>query len=155
MKNLYRLIAAGVAGIVSTQAGAAQSFEDELYAKTIEQGTIEAAEVFLQTFPESAYAEEISAMLSKGIRSELRAGKFAPMISNVEITYDAAGYAETEATPARKAKRGNRKAERKARRAERRAYIRDARKKFREKLRDYREKKKDKRRGNKHRGGDY
>lgn len=157
MNNVFKLVVASIAGLVSTQASAAQSFEEELYEKTLEQGTIEAAEVFLQSFPESAYADEISAMLSTGIRAELRSGKFAPVISSVDVAYDATGYAGAaeEATPGKKAKRTNRKAKRKARRAERRAYIREARKKFRESVKDYRDRKHKKRRGNKHNGGDY
>lgn len=126
MKNLVKVAVAGVAGLFSTQASASASFEKDLYQETIEQGTVEAAETFLEAFPHSAYASEISAMLAKGIRSELRAGKFASAISSVEVTYSAAGYAETSATPP-KAKGSSRKARRRARRAQRRAYIRQIR----------------------------
>jgi hypothetical protein len=149
MRNIFKLLGAGLAGLVSTQASAAESFEKELYESTIEQGTIEAAEVFLQSFPNSVHAEEVGALLDSGIRSQLRSGRFQSAISNVAVTYDAAGFASHEASPSKKAKRQSRRSKRSARRAENR----EARKERREARKERREKKRERRR--KRRGGHY
>lgn len=70
MKNPIKLLIAGVLGLSASQAAAHVALEDELYKATLDQGTLEAAEVFLTAYPSSTYAAEITALANDLIREQ-------------------------------------------------------------------------------------
>ena len=58
MLKSIRLMLIGVFGMSATTAQASLSLDDEMYAATKEQGTLEAYELFLETYPKSSHAED-------------------------------------------------------------------------------------------------
>ena len=63
-------IVATVLGVVGGQANAKVSSEEELFRATLDTGTIEAAEVFRQKFPDSNRTTEIDSLITDLIRAE-------------------------------------------------------------------------------------
>lgn len=76
MRKIFKLVLTSVFGLSAGQTVANVSLEEEMFKDTMDQGTIDAAESFLQSCPDSAHAEDIDLLMRDILRETHRASVF-------------------------------------------------------------------------------